>query len=108
MRELQEKPEDENGDGAQQTLAMNGFEKQLRQLEADQVSCRVMFWQVKYIHRGEDIDNVFASDDSRALVGLPETFVRKINQRIEDVRSGKGFVAVVGMFSNNFRFDNKN
>jgi hypothetical protein len=87
MRELQERPEDENGDGAQRTLAMKEVEKQLRQLEADQVSCRLMFWQVRFIRSEQDIVDVFVSDDSRALVGLPETFVGRINQQIENMRA---------------------
>jgi hypothetical protein len=83
---------------------MKEVEKQLRQFEADQVSCRVMFWQVRSIRSGQNTNNVFASDDSRALVGLPETFVGKTNQRIKDVRAEEGSVVVAGVFSNNFKF----
>jgi hypothetical protein len=108
MRGLQERPQDENGDGAQQMLAMGGVEKQLRQLEADQVSSKVIFWQFRSIRSGQDIHNVFASDDSGALVGLQESFVEKVNQRIEDVRAEKGSVVVAGVPSNNIKFQKRN
>jgi hypothetical protein len=38
------------------------------------------------------------SGDSRALVGLPESVVGKINQRIGDVTTEKNSIALVGVF----------
>jgi hypothetical protein len=87
---------------------MDGVEKQLRQLEADQVSSKVILWQVRSIRSGQDIHNVFASDDSGALVGLQESFVENINQRIENVRAEKGSVVVAGVPSNNLKFQERN
>jgi hypothetical protein len=108
MQELQENPEDENDDGTQPTLALKEVEKQSFQPEADQVSRGAMFSQVKSIRSIQDIGYVFASDDSRVLVGLPESFVGKINQPVEDLRAEKSSVAVVGVFSDDFIFENKN
>jgi hypothetical protein len=104
MRELQEEPEDEDDDGAQRTLAMKEVEEQLRQLEADQVACGVVFSQVQSRRSGQDIGNVFTSDDSKALVGLPDSVVGKINQRIKEVRTVNSSVAVVGVYSYDFKF----
>jgi hypothetical protein len=87
---------------------MKEFEAQSRQLDADQVFHRVVFSQVKSRCSGQDIGNVFASHDFRVLMRLPESFVGNINQRVEDLRAEKGSVAVVGAFSNNFRFENEN
>jgi hypothetical protein len=108
MRELQKKPEHENDDGAQPTLAMKEVEKQLCQPEADQVSRGAIFSQVKSIRSGQDIGNVFTSDDFRVLVGLPDTFVGKINKPVEDLRAVRSSVAVVGVFSNDLISENKN
>jgi hypothetical protein len=103
-RELREEPEDEVDDGAQRKLAILEVEEQSRLLDADQVSCGVIFSQVRSKWSGQDISNVVTSGDSRALVGLPESVVGKINQRIRDVRTEGGSMAVVGVYSGNFSF----
>lgn len=103
-RELGEEPEDEVDDGAQRKLAIAEVEEQSRLLEADQVSCGVIFSQVRSKRSGQDISNVVTSGDSKALVGLPESVVGKINQRIRDVRTEGGSMAVVGVYSGNFSF----
>jgi hypothetical protein len=103
-RELLKEPEDEDDGGAQRTLAVKEVEEQSRLLEADQVSCGVVFSQVRSRRSGQDISNIITLDDSKALVGLPESVVGKINQRITDVRTEGGSVAVVGVYSGNVSF----
>ena len=98
---LEEEPEDEEDGGAQRTLAMKEVEQQSCLLEADQVSCGVVFSQVRSKRSGQEISNIITLGNSRALVGLPESVVGKINQRIKDVRTEGGSVAVVGVYSGN-------
>lgn len=100
-QELQEEPEEEEDGGAQRTLAIKETEEQSRLLEANQVSCGVVFSQVRSQRSGQEIGKVITSDDSKALVGLPESVVDKINQRIGEVRTERGSAAVVGVFSGN-------
>jgi hypothetical protein len=97
-RELQEEPEDEQDGGAQRTLATKEVEEQLRLLAANQVSCGVVFSQVRSRRSGQEIGNVITSNDSKALVGLPESIVGKINQRIGNVTTEHRSKAVVGVF----------
>jgi hypothetical protein len=100
-RALEDEVEDEEDGGAQRTLAIKEIEQQSRLLEADQVSCGVVFSQVRSKRSGQEISNVITLDNSKALVGLPESVVGKINQRIVDVRTEGGSVAVVGVYSGN-------
>ncbi|CAN9195583.1 unnamed protein product [Alternaria alternata] len=100
-RALEEEPEDEEDGGAQRTLAMKEVEQQSRLLEADQVSCGVVFSQVRSKRSGQEISNVITANNSKALVGMPESVVGKINQRITDVRTEGGSVAVVGVYGGN-------
>ncbi|OQV11243.1 hypothetical protein CLAIMM_15105 [Cladophialophora immunda] len=97
-QELRRVPADEEDDGAQRTLALQEVEKQSRLLEADRASSAVVFSQVRSGRTGQDIGNVMTSDDSRALVGLPESVVGKVNQRIKDVTTQKNSAAAVGVF----------
>lgn len=101
-RELQEGGEDE--DDPNIALALQKIEEQLRLLEADQVSCGAVFSQVKSRRSGQDISHVITSENSKALVGLPESVVGKIDQRLRDVRTEIHSAAVVGVYTNNFRF----
>ncbi|KAI5924519.1 hypothetical protein F4810DRAFT_664018 [Camillea tinctor] len=100
-RELEEESDDEEDGGAQRTLAIKEIEKRLRLLETDQVSCGVVFSQLRSKETGQEIGNVITTDDSRALVGLPESVVGKINQRIRDVTTQNKSAAVVGVFDRN-------
>jgi hypothetical protein len=100
-RALEDEVEDEEDGGAQRTLAIKEIEQQSRLLEADQVSCGVVFSQVRSKRSGQEISNVITLDNSKALVGLPESVVGKINQRIVDVRTEGDSVAVVGVYSGN-------
>ena len=97
-QELHEEPEDEEDGGAQRTLAIKEVENQSRFLEADQISSGVVFSQVRSKQTGQVIGTVTTSDDSRALVGLPESVVGKIHQRIGDVTTQKKSAAAVGVF----------
>ncbi|PZD29772.1 hypothetical protein A1F96_04896 [Pyrenophora tritici-repentis] len=98
-RALEDEPEDEEDGGAQRTLAVKEVDQQSRLLEADQVSCGVIFSQVRSKRSGQEISNIITLDNSKAVVGLPESVVGKINQRITDVRTEGGSVAVVGVYS---------
>ena len=100
-RALQEEPEDEEDGGAQRTLAIKEVERQSRLLEADQVSCEVIFLQVRSRRSGQEISNIITLDNSKAAVGLPESVVGKINQRIINVRTEGSSIAVVGVYSGN-------
>jgi uncharacterized membrane protein YcjF (UPF0283 family) len=105
-RELEAELEDEDEDdgGAQGALAVNEVEKQSRLLEADQVSCGVVFSQARSRQSGQDIRDVFTLNKSKALVGLPESVVGKINQRITNVRTEESSEAVVGVYIGDFSF----
>jgi hypothetical protein len=100
-RALEAEPEDEEDDGAQRTLAIKEIEQQSRLLEADQVSCGVVFSQVWSKRSGQEISNITTLNKSKALVGLSQSVVGKINQRITDVRTEGSSVAVVGVYSGN-------
>lgn len=104
MQSLQEEPEDEEDDGAERTLATNEVEERLRLLEASQASCGMMFAQVRSERSGQDISDVVTSNNSRAFVGLPESVVGNIDQKIRGVRTEGGSVAVVGVYSGNMNF----
>jgi DNA gyrase/topoisomerase IV subunit A len=100
-QELQEEPDDEEDGGAQRTLAIQEIEKQSRLLEADQTSSAVIFLQVRPKRIGQDIANIITSDDSNALVGMPESVVGKFNQRIKHVTTQRNSAVVVGVFDKN-------
>ena len=97
-QELQEEPEDEEDGGAQRTLAIKEVEKRPHLLEADQVSSGVVFSRLRSQRTGQEIGKILTSSDSRALVGLPERVVGKINQWIGDVTTEQNSAAVVGVF----------
>ncbi|RYP70907.1 hypothetical protein DL771_005157 [Monosporascus sp. 5C6A] len=100
-QELQKKPEDEEDGGAQRTLAINEVEEQSCLLEADLVSCGVVFSQLRSQRTGQEIGNVITTDNSKALVGLPESVVGKVHLRIKDVTTQRNSAAVVGVFDRN-------
>ncbi|KAH8727034.1 hypothetical protein GQ44DRAFT_825144 [Phaeosphaeriaceae sp. PMI808] len=94
--------DDDDDDVMQQESALKEVEEQSRLLEAGQIDCGVVFSQVRSKRSGQDIGKVITSVDSRAIVGLPESVVGKINQRIREVRTERGSKAVVGVFSGDF------
>jgi hypothetical protein len=100
-QELQKEPEDEEDSGAQRALATQEVEKQSGLLEADQVSSVVVFSQVRSKRTGQDISNVITSNDSRVLVGMPESVVGRVNQQIKDVITQNRSAAAVGIFDKN-------
>jgi DNA gyrase/topoisomerase IV subunit A len=100
-QELQEEPEDEEDGGAQRALAIQEVEKQSGLLEADQTSSTVVFSQVHSKRTGQDIVNIITSDNSKALVGMPESVVGAVNQRIKDVTTQNMSAAAVGVFDKN-------
>ncbi|KAH7398315.1 hypothetical protein BKA66DRAFT_605413 [Pyrenochaeta sp. MPI-SDFR-AT-0127] len=100
-QEHQDEPEEEEDGGAQRTLAIKEVEEQLRLLKANQISSGVLFSQVQSRRSCQEIGKVITSENSKALVGLPESVVDKINQRIGEVRTEGGSTAIVGVFSSN-------
>ena len=98
---LEQNFDDEGDDDAQHELAMREVEEESRLLEADQVSSGVIFSQVHGRLTRQDISNVTTADDSRALVGLPESVVGKIEQRIRGVNTERNSAAAVGVFDSN-------
>ncbi|KUJ10179.1 uncharacterized protein LY89DRAFT_656845 [Mollisia scopiformis] len=100
-QDLQEQPGDEEDGGAQRALATQEVEKQKGLLEADQVSSAVVFLQVRSKRTSQDISNIIISDDSKALVGMPESVVGEVNQRIKGVTTKNRSAAAVGVFDKN-------
>ena len=84
--------------GAQRTLAIHEIDEQSRLIESDQISSAVVLTQVHSKWTDQDITDVMTSDNSRALVGLPESVVGKVNQRIKDVTTQRNSAAAVGVF----------
>ncbi|KAF2998445.1 hypothetical protein E8E13_000859 [Curvularia kusanoi] len=105
QRDLEGESDDEEDGDAQRMLAIGEIKEQSRLLEADQVSCGVVFSQARSRRSGQDISNIITLRDSRALVGLPESVIGKINQRIRDVRTEDGSMAVIGGYRNDFSFN---
>lgn len=98
-RQLEKEDDDEEAeDEAERTLAITEVDKQSRLLEADQVSCGVIFTQVHSRRSGQEIGKVITSEESKAFVGLPESVVGKINQRIGDVTTTGKSRAMVGVW----------
>ncbi|KAF1829575.1 hypothetical protein BDW02DRAFT_651242 [Decorospora gaudefroyi] len=102
-QELEEEPEeeDEEDDGAKRKLAIQAVDERLRVLEADQVSCGVLFLQARSRRSDQDIGKVITSNNSKAFVGMPESVVGKINMRIGEVITQRGSTSFVGVFSSN-------
>jgi hypothetical protein len=101
MRELQEESDDEEDGGALRTFIIKEIEEQSRILEAEQLSCGVVFLQVRSKRSGQEIDEVITSANSKALVGLPESVVGMMNQHIGKVITEKSSTAVVGVYGSN-------
>jgi len=100
-QELEYELEDEEDGVAQRNLAIDEVEVQSHLLESDQVSSGVVFSQVHSQRTGQEIDDIVTSDDSRALVGLPESVIGKIDQRIKGVTTQRNSAALVGVFDGN-------
>lgn len=102
LQELQEEPDDDGvDDDAQRALAIQEVEKQSQVIEADQVSCGVVFSQLQSEQTGQQIGNVLTSANSIAIVGLPTSIVGKIHQKIGDVTTEKNSVSMVGVYDGN-------
>jgi hypothetical protein len=61
QEELQEEPEDEDDDGAQQTLAIKEVEEQLRLLESDQTASGVLASQLRAMSQGQHGGNIYSA-----------------------------------------------
>ncbi len=99
--ELEQDVDHASDDDDQQEFAMKEIEEQARLLEADQISSGVIFAQVHSRLTKQDISDVITADESRAMVGLPESVVGKIQQRIRGVHTTGKSAAAVGVFDSN-------
>lgn len=99
---LQQEIEDEDDGAAEQILALNEVEERAKELEAGQVSCRVIFSQIHSKRTGQEISNVLTSADSKAVIGMPESLVGQINQRIVGITTENKSAAVVGVYGGGF------
>jgi hypothetical protein len=63
------------------------------------VSCGVVFSRVRFKRSGQEISNIVILDNSKVVVGLPESAVGKTDQRITGVRTKGGSIAVVDVYS---------
>jgi hypothetical protein len=99
----EEEEEDEEFDDAERTLAIKSVEERARLLEADQVSCGVVFLQARSRQSGQEIGRVETTDHSEAFVGMPESAIKKIKQQLIGVVITQGHsIARVGIMSREF------
>jgi hypothetical protein len=90
---------EEDHDGtAEYDQAIDEVAKRIEVLEADKVSCGVVFAQVRSKRSGIDIGKVLTTDKSLAYVGLPQNVVGKINLRIGEVTTQGESTSHVGVF----------
>jgi hypothetical protein len=101
--ELQEEIDEEEDGGAEQerTLALQELREQLSLLEEGQISCGVISLRLHSERTSQEISDVLTRDDSNALVGLPESVVGEINQRVRNITTEKHSSAMVGVFDSN-------
>jgi hypothetical protein len=92
---------DEEHDGtADFDQAIEEATKRIQVLEADQVSCGVVFAQAESMRSGIDIGKVLTSQKSTAYVGLPASVIGKVNLRIGEVKTQDSATSHVGVFGN--------
>jgi hypothetical protein len=92
--------EEEHDGTAEFDQAIDEATKRAQILEADQVSCGVVFTQAESMRSGIDIGKVLTAQKSTAFVGLPPSVVGKVNLRIREVTTTEGSTSHVGVFGN--------
>jgi hypothetical protein len=90
--------EEEHDGTADFDQAIEEATRRVQVLEADQVSCGVVFAQAESTRSGIDIVKVLTSQKSIAFVGLPPSVVGKVNLRIGEVTTTDGSTSHVGVF----------
>jgi hypothetical protein len=103
LQALEKDPEAEMDEDMQERV-FEEIEKQSSLLEANQASCGVVLSQVQSRRRDQEISDIITSDDSKALIGMPESVVGKIQQRITGVRTVRGSSAIIGVYGHDVRF----
>jgi hypothetical protein len=88
--------EEEHDGSADFDQAIEEATKRVQVLEADQVSCGVVFAQAESMRSGIDIGKVLTSQN----VGMPPSVVGKVNLRIREVTTQDGATSHVGVFGN--------
>ena len=96
----------ENSDDGSDEIdqAIDDARKRAQIIEANQVSCGVVFTQAESSRSGVDIGQVMTTDDSFAYVGLPSSVVGKVNLRVERVTTQRGSTSHVGVFREDLKF----
>jgi DNA-directed RNA polymerase subunit E'/Rpb7 len=93
-------PDHENdADEMQREAALREATDRSRLLEANQEASRTVNAQVRAHITQQSIEDVRTSDNSVALVGLPEAVIGQIDQRIKGVETTNHSKAHVGVFS---------
>lgn len=101
IQELGVESDDEEDEGLQRAAALQEVERRSKLLEEDQVSSGITYGQVRSHITQQTIIDVVTSEDSTAQVGLPESVVGMIHQRIGNVMTTKRSKARVGVFPGN-------
>ncbi len=99
LQELSVETSNEEHDGAQCEAALGEVRSRAEVLETDQISSGVICAQVRSHVTRQSIEDMRTSDNSTALVGLPQAVIGKIDQRIRGVSTTNHCRAVVGVFS---------
>lgn len=78
--------------------AISEVKEQSRLLDENEISVGVIYSQVRAAWSGQQIGNVLTDQRSKALVGMPQSIIGKINQRIGNVNTRGQSNAAVGVF----------
>ena len=88
-------------DEAQRVLALQEVQKQSRLLDEESEALRGQLHAVK---TDQQIGRLHTSEDSFAIVGLPESALGEVNQTIGEVITKSRSRAVVGVYKDDFDF----
>jgi acetylornithine deacetylase/succinyl-diaminopimelate desuccinylase-like protein len=91
---------DDTHDGPPEEVdhALDEATRRAKILEDHQVSCGVLFAQAKSMRSGINIGNVLTSEESKAIVGLPDNVVGEVNLRVGDVTTQGRSTSYVGVY----------
>jgi transposase-like protein len=92
-------------DGSDEAVeAVDEVKKRAEIIQANQISCGVIYTQAESSTSGIDIGEVMTTDDSSAYIGLPPSVVGKVNLRVKQVTTQRGSTSHVGVFGGNMNF----
>jgi hypothetical protein len=84
--------------------AIDEAKKRAKIIQANRISCGVVFTQAESSRAAIDIGQVMTTDESSAFVGLPPHAAGKLNLSIEIVTTERGSTSHVGVFANHISF----